>query len=177
MNKEYQAKTHGNGQFLPSQFMCIGENVTIEDGVLAFHPENIKIGDDVYIGHYSILKGYYRNHMDIGNGTWIGQQCFLHSAGGIVIGDQVGIGPGVKIITSSHETGLIDQPILRSPVVFAPVAIGENSDIGVGAIILPGVTVGKGVQVGAGAVVTADIEDWSIVAGVPARVIGNRKNQ
>jgi acetyltransferase-like isoleucine patch superfamily enzyme len=115
--------------------------------------------------------------MIIGEGTWIGQQCFFHSAGGIEIGSHVGIGPGVKILTSSHTLDNIDSPILHNPVEFAPVRICDNSDIGVNAIILPGVTIGLGAQVGAGAVVTQSVEDYAVMAGVPARVLYYRKQQ
>ena len=167
--------SHGTGEFSPAQFARLGQNVVFETGVLVFHPENIEIGDNVYIGHYAILKGYYKNKMVIGDGTWIGQQCFFHSAGGITIGRNVGIGPGVKIVTSSHSLDELDKPILHSALHFMPVAIGDDSDIGVGAIILPGVRIGQGVQVGAGAVVVSDVEDYTIVAGVPARVIWMRK--
>lgn len=166
-----QVVSHGTGEFSPNQFARLGQNVVFEAGVLVFHPENIEIGDGVYIGHYTILKGYYKNRMVIGDGTWIGQQCFLHSAGGLVIGHNVGIGPGVKIITSYHTLDEMDKPILHSAIVFAPVTIGDDSDIGVGAVILPGVHVGRRVQVGAGAVVTSDVADYAIVAGVPAKVI------
>ena len=76
---------------------------------------------------------------------------------------------GVKIITSSHAEEGIEIPILHSRIDFAPVKIGDGTDIGVGAIILPGVTIGRGVQVGAGAVVTRDVRAHAIVAGVPAR--------
>jgi acetyltransferase-like isoleucine patch superfamily enzyme len=113
--------------------------------------------------------------MTIGEGTWIGQQCFFHSAGGIEIGSHVGIGPAVKILTSSHTLGNIQSPILHNPVEFAPVKIGSNSDIGVGAIILPGVNIGVGAQVGAGAVVTQSVEDYAVVAGVPAKILYYRK--
>ncbi|GAH14691.1 unnamed protein product, partial [marine sediment metagenome] len=126
----------------------------IEPGALVFHPENIEIGNDVYIGHYSILKGYYRNKMIIGAGTWIGQQCFFHSAGGLTIGRNVGIGPGVKIITSFHGEEGTHVPILHSHIEIAPVIIEDDCDIGVGTIVLPGVTIGRGAQVGAGAVLT-----------------------
>jgi acetyltransferase-like isoleucine patch superfamily enzyme len=168
-------KSHGNGVFSPSQFARLGRGVVFEAGVLVFHPENIEIGDDVYVGHYAILKGYHKNKMVIGDGTWIGQQAFFHSAGGLVIGRNVGIGPAVKIVTSSHALDQADKPILHSPIEFAPVAIGDGCDIGVGAVILPGVTIGKGAQIGAGSVVTKDIKDYAIVAGVPARVIRKRK--
>ena len=167
-------KSHGNGEFSPSQFSWLGEGVVFETGVLVFHPENIKIGDNVYVGHYTILKGYYKNKMVIGSGTWIGQQCFFHSAGGLVIGENVGIGPGVKIVTSSHRLDQLACPILHSEIKFAPVVIESDADIGVGAILLPGVHVGRGAQVAAGAVVASDVPDYAIVGGVPARVIRMR---
>lgn len=164
-------KSHGTGEYSLEQFAHLGEGVVFEPGVLVFHPENIEIGDDVYVGHYTILKGYYTNRMAIGSGTWIGQQCFFHSAGGITIGCNVGIGPAVKIITSTHDLSHRDKPILHSPIEFAPVVIEHDADIGVGAILLPGVCVGQGAQVAAGAVVTANVDPFSIVGGVPARLL------
>lgn len=168
------AKTHGNGEYQLSDFVRLGTGVVLEPGVLVFHPENIELGNDVYVGHQTILKAYFRNRMVLGDGTWIGQQCFLHSAGGIVIGKHVGIGPGVKILTSSHALGQLDKPILHAPLSFAPVTVGDGADLGVGAILLPGVTVGAGAQVGAGSVVTEDVAPLSVVAGVPARFLRMR---
>ncbi|MCP3876697.1 MAG: acyltransferase [Desulfobacteraceae bacterium] len=167
--------SHGTGEFKLSQFGRLGDRVVIETAVLVFHAENVQIGDDVYIGHYAILKGYHRNKMLIGSGTWIGPQCFLHSAGGLTIGRNVGIGPGVKIITSFHAEEGTHVPILHSRIEFAPVVVGDDCDIGAGAIILPGVTIGRGTQVGAGAVVTKDIDPYVLVAGVPAKVLRVRK--
>ena len=164
------AKSHGTGTFSLSQFSRLGKGTVFEKGVLVFHPENIEIGSDVYVGHYTILKGYYKNKMVIGDGTWIGQQCFFHSAGGLTIGSHVGIGPGVKIITSTHNLDELDKPIIQSSVTSAPVSIEDGCDIGAGAIILPGVRIGRGVQVGAGSVVTSNLDDLSIAAGVPAKV-------
>jgi len=166
--------SHGTGAFTPDQFAKLGKNVTFEEGVRVFHPENIEIGDNVYIGHDTILKGYFKNKFVIGQGTWIGQQCFFHSAGGIFIGENVGIGPGVKILTSSHALDELDKPILHSKISFREVRVGSGSDLGVGAILLPGVTIGAGVQIGAGAIVTADIPDRSVAAGSPAKVIRQR---
>ena len=167
--------THGSGNFRLSQFASLGKGVVIENGVLVFHPENIEIGDNVYVGHCSILKGYYKNKMKIGSGSWIGQQCFFHSAGGITIGKNVGIGPCVKIVTSAHALDKTDRPILKSHINFAPVSIRDGSDIGIGAIILPGVIIGKGVQIAAGAVVTKNIKNFAIASGVPARITRMRK--
>ncbi|UCH30813.1 MAG: acyltransferase [Myxococcales bacterium] len=112
--------------------------------------------------------------MRIGDETWIGQQAFLHSAGGIDIGARVGIGPGVRIITSSHAEAGRNIPILSSPIELAPVVIEDDCDIGVGAIVLPGVRIGKGAQIGAGAVVTEDVPPYTVAMGVPARVARER---
>jgi acetyltransferase-like isoleucine patch superfamily enzyme len=168
--------SHGSGQFEQSQFARIGENVIIEPGVLIFHPENMELGDRVYVGHYTILKGYFSGRMVIGDGTWIGQQCFFHSAGNLTIGRNVGIGPGVKIITSFHADEGISKPILHSRIQFASVVIEDGADIGVGSVILPGVHIGEGAQIGAGAVVASSVPAYAVVAGVPARLIRMREN-
>jgi len=167
--------THGTGDFLTSDFKKIGNNVIFEKGVMAFHPENIILGENIYIGHQTILKAYYKGLMIIGDGTWIGQQCFFHSAGNISIGKNVGIGPGVKIITSYHSEEGKDKPILHSELIFKEVVIEDDVDLGVGSIILPGVTIGKGAIVGAGAVVTVNIPPFHVVAGVPAKTLYVRK--
>jgi acetyltransferase-like isoleucine patch superfamily enzyme len=167
-------RSHGTGRFAPEQFRALGRNVVFEEGVLVFHPENISLGSNIYVGHQTILKGYYKNEMMIGDNTWIGQGCFFHSAGGLRIGQNVGIGPHVKIITSRHAEESIDVPILFSRIEMAQVVIEDDCDLGVGSIVLPGVTIGCGSQVGAGAVVTKDVEPYSIVTGIPARLLKKR---
>lgn len=167
-------RSHGSGVFSPQDFAILGKNVIFEAGVMVFHPQNIRLGNNVYVGHQTILKGYHKNDMVIGENTWIGQQCFFHSAGGITIGRNVGIGPGVKILTSYHEEEGIEFSILTSRLAFSAVTIEDDCDLGVGTIVLPGVHIGRGVQVGAGAVVTKDIPAYAVVAGVPARVMRYR---
>ena len=168
--------SHGTGEFRREQFAAIGEHVIFEAGVLVFHPETISLGQNLYIGHGAVLKGYYDSRMSIGDNTWIGQQVFIHSSGGVTIGRNVGIGPAVKILTSRHREEGIHIPIIQSEVERAPVVIEEDCDIGIGSIILPGVTLGRGTQVGAGAVVTRSVAPYSVVAGVPARVMRNRRD-
>ncbi len=167
-------RSHGTGAFEPGQFRSIGPDCVFEPGVLVFHPENITLGRNVYVGHQAILKGYYRNEMRIGDQTWIGQQCFFHAAGGITLGARVGIGPGVKILTSVHSEAGRGVPVLFSPVETAPVVVDDDADLGINSVILPGVTVGRGAIVGAGAVVTEDVPPFAVVAGVPARVLRYR---
>lgn len=167
-------RSHGSGEFRPEQLAQLGPDCVFETGVLVFHPENVALGANVYVGHYSILKGYYKSRMVIGDETWIGQQCFLHAAGGLTIGRQVGIGPGVKILTSQHEEAPRAVPIFSAPLSFRPVVIEDGADLGVGAIVLPGVTIGRGAQIGAGAVVTRDVPAYAVAAGSPARVLRER---
>lgn len=169
-------RSHGDGLFNIEDIKKIGAGVVIENGVLAFHCDNIILGKNIYIGHNTILKAYYKNIMEIGDGTWVGQNCFFHSAGGIKIGKNVGIGPSVHILTSNHINDYKGKPVLHNPIEFKEVVIEDDSDIGVGAIILPGVTIGKGAIIGAGAVVTKDVLPYSIVVGNPARIIRNRKD-
>lgn len=168
-------KSHGDGDFKKHDFKSIGEDVTFEKGVLVFHPENIEIGNNVYVGHNTILKGYYNNMMTIDNHTWIGQNCFIHSAGRITIGKGVGIGPMVKILTSQHKGDNMKIPVLFTEVNTKEVVLEDGSDIGIGAIILPGVIVGEGAIVGAGSVVTKNVEPYTVVAGVPARFLKRRE--
>jgi acetyltransferase-like isoleucine patch superfamily enzyme len=166
--------SHGSGEFTMDQFRLLGADCVFEPGVLVFHPENITLGRNVYVGHQTILKGYHRNELVIGDETFIGQQVFMHAGGGIRIGRRVGIGPGVKILTSQHSDGGRDVPVLDAPIVFQPVVIEDGANLGVGAIILPGITIGRGAVVGAGAVVTRNVPDYAVVAGSPARILRHR---
>ncbi len=167
-------RSHGTGAFAPADLRACGEDCVFEPGVLVFHPENVSLGRNVYVGHGTILKGYHKNELRIGDQAWIGQQCFFHAAGGLTIGARVGIAPCVKILTSQHEEAGRETPVLFSPIAFAPVVVEEDADVGIGAIVLPGVTIGRGAIVGAGAVVTRDVPPFAVVAGNPARVLRTR---
>jgi len=167
-------KTHGTGRFDPSQLAACGDQCVFEEGVLVFHPENVFLGNNVYVGHQTILKGYYKNSLHVGDETWIGQQCFFHAAGGLSIGARVGIGPGVKIITSAHRDVGRETPVLFSPIDLGEVTVGDDADLGVGSVVLPGVSIGRGAIIGAGAVVAENVPDYAVAAGVPARVLRMR---
>lgn len=169
-----QYSSHGDGSFTPSQFAALGNNVIFEKGVLVFHPENITIAENVYIGHNTILKAYYKNTLQIGRNTWIGQDCFFHAAGNIVIGETVGIGPKVSILTSQHRPQQKTEIVLFSSLEFKEVVLEDGCDIGVNTTILPGVVIGKGAIVAAGAVVNKSIPPYEIWGGVPAKKIGER---
>lgn len=109
----------------------------------------------------------YGKNIRLGKDIFINTGVMLTDLGGIRIDDRVLIGPFAKILSVNHPT----SPKDRRGLILQEVHIKENAWIGSGAIILPGVTVGKHAIVSAGAVVTKDVPDNAIVAGVPARVI------
>ena len=101
----------------------------------------------------------------IGKEVFINFGCTFLDQGGITIEDGVFIGPGAKLLTEGHP----EQPEIRHTLQTQPIVIRRNAWIGAGAMILPGVTVGENAIVAAGAVVTKDVPDNTIVAGVPAK--------
>jgi maltose O-acetyltransferase len=92
----------------------------------------------------------------------------------ITLGNNVLIAAGVRMITRKHGFDNISLPISEQGYTNAPITVEDDVWIGFGAVILPGATIGRGSIIGASAVVTKDVEPYSIVGGVPARVIGNR---
>lgn len=151
-----------------------GDGVSIGRNVSVVHPETMEIGDRVFIGDQTVIQGRFDGRCTIGNGVWIGPQSYF-DARDLTIEDYVGWGPGAKVLGSEHTGMPSDIPIIETDLEIAPVRIKQWADIGVNAVILPGITVGRGSIVGAGAVVTRDVPDFVKVAGVPAKVIGWRK--
>lgn len=150
-----------------------GDGVRVGRGVLCRHPDTFTIGNGVFIGDQAVLQGRHDGTFTIGDHAWIGPQAFL-DARNLVIEERVGWGPGAKVLGSMH-TGLpADVPIIETELEIKPVRVCAWADVGVNAVILPGVTIGKGAIVGAGAVVTRDVEPFAVVAGVPARVVRYR---
>tara|TARA_B100000686_G_C16790448_1_gene978328 strand:+ start:2796 stop:3329 length:534 start_codon:yes stop_codon:yes gene_type:complete len=168
-------KSHGDGKFTIKDFRKKGRNVIFEKNVLIFHPENILIGNNVYIGHNTILKSYFKGLITIEDNTWIGQNSFLHGGGEIFIGKNVGIGPSVNIITSYHDIKNIKKFITNNKLIFSKVTIGEGSDIGIGCTILPGIKIGKQCMIGANSLVNKNIPDNYLAAGNPIKLIRKLK--
>jgi maltose O-acetyltransferase len=115
---------------------------------------------------------YYPPNISIGNDTVIGERVVLDGRDKLVIGNHVDIASEVMIYNAEHD---INDAGFKA--VTAPVTIEDYVFIGPRAIILPGVTVRKGAVIGAGAVVTKDVEEFTIVGGVPAKEIGQRQNK
>lgn len=147
-----------------------GDGLRVGRGVATTHLETFSVGKGVFIGDHAILQGRFDGICTIGDGAWIGPQSYF-DARNLVIEEHVGWGPGAKVLGSTHTGVPADVPIVQTELAIKPVRIGAWADIGVNAVILPGVTIGKGAIVGAGAVVTEDVAPFSVVAGVPARFL------
>src|SRR3990172_7063238 len=129
-----------------------------------------KIGKDSFIHMGS--RFYLPSGVSIGDGTFIGDHCFMDGRAPLKIGSNVDVASDVMIYNSEHDINSegfdpVEEPVEIEDFVF----------IGPRAIILPGVRIGKGAVVGAGAVVTKNVEPFKIVGGVPAKEIGERKNK
>lgn len=122
---------------------------------------------------YSTVVVFPPFHINYGRNTRFGQDVFINfgctflDLGGIDLEDNVLLGPGVKLLTESHPIAPQD----RRSLVAEAIRIKKNAWIGANATILKGVTVGENAIVAAGAVVTSDVEDNTIVGGIPAQKI------
>jgi acetyltransferase-like isoleucine patch superfamily enzyme len=153
----------------------------LEDGVWinALSDRGIVLGRNVTIARGASLTctGVIARRgvgMRIGDRSAIGAHSFLGGQGGIEIGDDVIMGPGVRIFSENHAYADVDRPIREQGEIRAAVSIQDDCWIGAGATILAGVTIGRGSVIAAGAVVTRDVPACSVVAGAPARVIKSR---
>lgn len=119
---------------------------------------------------FSMFPPFYTDcgqNITVGKNVFINSGCHFQDQGGIVIGDGSQIGHQVTLATLNHGIAPEDRQTLYP----APIAIGSNVWIGAGATVVPGITIGNNSIVGAGSVVTKDIPENTIVAGVPARAI------
>ena len=119
-----------------------GHGLHVGSGVNFKHIERLTFGNGVFLGAGTYVQGRFDGHCVIGDQTWIGPGSYF-DARDLVIGEQVGWGPGAKVLGSAHTGIPADVPIIRTDLVIKPVRIGAWADIGVNAVILPGVTVGR----------------------------------
>jgi len=151
----------------------LGRNVQIVG------PENVSLGREVtFFGNTYVNAARRGGYVRIGDRTHIDQFCVLYGQGGLSIGSRCAIASGVIIYSQTNQYALDpERDIIDQPVVYAPVSIGSDVWIGARAVILPGVTVGDHAVIGAGSVVRSDVPPWAVVAGVPARILGDRRRR
>lgn len=114
-------------------------------------------------------------YSSIGKHSELGTRCMVQSK--VTMGDHVIMGPDVKIYSRNHITDRLDVPIQAQGKHYLTTHIGNDVWIGANVVILAGVTVGDHCVIAAGAVVTKDVPDYSVVGGVPAKVLKSRKPQ
>ena len=128
-----------------------------------------KLGKNVNVER----NAYFTPDLKVGDGSGLGINCEIY--GPVTIGDNVLMGPEVIIYTSGHEYSRVDIPIgQQGSTEVKLVTIGNDVWIGRRAMIMPGVHIGDGCVIGAGAVVTKDTPPYSVVGGVPAKVLKSR---
>lgn len=148
-----------------------------------FGERQIRIGENTMIGrHCSMTVGYSsQDHRDRSDGLVIGDRCVIGARStfttheSIVIGDDVWFGQDILVSDSGHGYQDPNLPIGVQLAPHEPVRIGSGSWIGHGAVILPGTTIGRNVVVAAGSVVRGPIDDYSVIGGVPAKVLRQYK--
>ena len=113
--------------------------------------------------------------LSVGANCWIGYDNIVQASGGVEMGDNVLLGPGVKIWSVNHVFSDPHKPIIDQGYEFKPTRIGNNVWIGADVFIMPGTRIPDGAVISAGAIVGAkDFEPYSILAGNPARKVGSR---
>ncbi len=155
-----------------------GASLIIEDMVHinALSEKGITFGRNVTVakGTVIVCTGVIANRgvgLKIGDYSAIGAQSFIGAQGGITLGNDVIMGPGVRIFSENHNFENRTTPIRKQGETRREVIIENNCWIGSGATILGGVTIGSGSVIAAGSVVTKSVPPSSIVAGIPAKVI------
>ncbi len=136
-------------------------------------------GSGFRVGKDCEIVGYEK--ISVGNNVNFGSHaCILTAKAKLSIGDDVFFGPHVTIVTGDHRMDILDRPmaLIKDDEKLLEndrdVVLAGDNWIGSNAVILKGVTIGRGAVVAAGAIVNRDVPDFSVVGGVPAKVIGSR---
>jgi acetyltransferase-like isoleucine patch superfamily enzyme len=175
----------------------VGHGVVFGQGVVLRHPAKIRIGDGVTVDDLVVLdaKGSSNRGIDVGDGVFLGRGTILSCKDGdIRLGDHTNLGFHCEIFSGSSVTvgrhGLFaaqaylvggghsfegsDAAVIDQPRTSKGIVLGDNVWLGTGAKVLDGVRIGSDAVVGANAVVSSDLPDGAIAAGVPARVLRQR---
>src|SRR5258708_2753492 len=156
----------------------IASNVVLEDGVVIHHRDLVNlygcsVGGGSRIGTF----------VEIQRNAFIGRNCKISSHSficeGVTLEDGVFVGHGVMFTNDLYPRAVNPDGSLQTDADWkvVPTTVKRGASIGSNATILAGVTIGSGALVGAGAVVTRDVADYSIVAGVPAKVVGDVRDR
>jgi acetyltransferase-like isoleucine patch superfamily enzyme len=158
--------------------MPIATDVVLGSEVKIFHPDLVNLYG-CSIGSHTRIGAF----VEIQKNAKVGARCKISSHSfvceGVVIEDEVFVGHGVMFINDIYPAATNTEGDLKGEADWkvVPTLVTQRASIGSNATVIAGITVGEGALVGAGAVVTHDVPDYAIVAGVPARVIGDMRNR
>lgn len=191
------------GLFLRSQFYPliighVGRNVAFGANVVLRHPHKIRIGDNVVVDDNCCLdaKGTTNRGIVLGDGVFLGRNTILSCKNGdITLGDEANVGFNVEIFSAAdvrvgartliaaytylvggdHLFDRVDVPVLHQGRTARGITVGDHVWLGAHVVVTDGSTIGRDAVIGAGAVVIGDVPEFHIAAGVPARVIRDRR--
>jgi len=162
--------------------ICFGRGVVLSRGVSinGLAKQGITLGDRVSIGAYSIIESSavitkIGVGCHIGNDTGIGDFSFIGASGGVWIGSNVIMGQRVSFHSENHCFDNIDLPIRMQGVTRQGIHVKDDCWVGANVVFLDGAHVGKGCVVAAGSVVRGTIPPYSVVAGMPAKIVKTRQ--
>jgi len=162
--------------------ISLGSKVRLRDGAFidALSTDGVHLGDRSLLGRNTRIEctgsiAHIGKGVSIGHDTTFGSDCYFGAAGGIEIGNDVMAGQYVRFHSENHNMSNTDRLIREQGVTHCGIRVGDDVWIGSGAVFLDGAIVGRGSVVAANAVVVAgEYPDYSILGGVPAKVIKSR---
>lgn len=155
----------------------LGHGTYLDEGVyIHATPAGVEIGANTLVMHGAILHVYnFRNlpwaGIRIGRDSLIGEYTVIRGQGGVTIGDRVYTSPMTQLIAVNHVFSDPQRPFIEQGITAQGIVVEDDVWLGSNAVVTDGVRIGKGSVVAAGAVVTRDVPERTVVAGVPARVI------
>jgi galactoside O-acetyltransferase len=149
----------------------MGKNVEFYPGVTVMFPEKLSIGDDVLFNVGVHIQA--SQEVTIGSKTHFAPYCILY--GPLEVGNKCAVAAHTVFAAIGHTYDQPDVPFVDLPARSVKIVLEDNVWIGANAVIIAGVRIGTGSIIGAGAVVTHDVEPYSVMGGVPARLIRRRK--
>jgi len=164
-----------NVQFFNASNIELGKWVQLEDNVKvsALSKDKVVLGDNVKIGAYSQVIAATSFNNNVG----IGEFAYLGGGGGLEIGDDCIVGQYFSCHPENHLFGNLEELIRMQGVTRKGIKIGNNCWIGSKVTVLDGVTIGSHCILAAGAVITKDMPDYAVIAGVPAKVVKQRNKK
>lgn len=159
----------------------VGKNVLLSNKCSIYNPSNISIGNNVRIDDFCVISAG-KGGVYLGNYVHIAVYCSLIGDGKITLEDFSGLSSRVSIYSSSEDYGgeFLTNPTVDNEykkLIIGDVRIGKHGVVGAGSIILPNISIGNYSSVGAMSLVNKNIEEYRVVAGIPAKVIKNRSKK